>query len=161
MLGRTTTAAIALLLGACSAPPSDGSSDATAPVAASSAPSPLPAASASAEPAAPKEPTVARDLPAEEDTPEPKERSPHDPIGTFDDWIAAYEGLGAAELEDPPRLRQPKDLAIESGLQLRERPLTSGRSGPSIGHLITTSMLVAFPPLSISTESRSARWSFE
>lgn len=107
---------VALILAACSSKAASNGPDASSPPAASTAAeiasAPRPAVSASAAPTA--EPSTAPYLPPREGekTEEPKRKA----IGTFDDWVKAYEGIGSPERNKrPPRLGLPKDLAIKTG----------------------------------------------
>lgn len=73
-------------------------------------PAVAPSASASAE--SEKAPY----LPSADSAAEPTDPPVHKTIGTFDDWVKAYEGLGHPETHlKPPRLGLAKDLAVKSG----------------------------------------------
>ncbi|MDI1448996.1 hypothetical protein [Polyangium sp. 6x1] len=87
---------------------------AAAPTASAAAPSPSTAAVVGS---ATPEPTTAPYLPPPESSAAaaPPE-TPRKAIGTFDDWVKAYEGLGAPEAhKKPPRLGLAKDLGLSSG----------------------------------------------
>lgn len=89
-----------------------------APTASAAAPSPS-AASSAPSTAATAEGTAAPYLPPPEASASAAEAPPDTPrktIGTFDDWVKAYEGLGAPEAhKKPPRLGLVKDLGLSSG----------------------------------------------
>jgi hypothetical protein len=113
VLRRPSLALLALLVAACTPKPSEEAPDASPPAAASS-PAPIASAPSAKPTAAPTaEPTTAPYLPPpEEAAPEPKRKT----IGTFDDWVKAYQGMGAPERDKrPPRLGLVKDLAIKTG----------------------------------------------
>ncbi len=105
--------ATSILLTACDSAP-------TAPtaVAPSASVATLPAVSAALQPsatasAAPESTSAPYAPPSEEivsDEP-PKKK----PIGTFKDWVAAYQGVGAPETTPPPVLRLPKDVPHAKG----------------------------------------------
>ncbi|MDI1475065.1 hypothetical protein [Polyangium sp. y55x31] len=100
---------------ATSSAASTASAAAPSPSVASSAPSTAGTAEGTAAPyLPPPEPTVAEAPP----------EAPRKTIGTFDDWVKAYQGLGAPEVhKKPPRLGLVKDLGLSSGR------LTFTRSG--------------------------------
>lgn len=121
---RTQRAAIAwLLLAACTPrpasdgepppPPSASSAEASLQCADTASPA-TPALAASPAPSA--EPPTAPYQPPPEPTAESTAPAPRRSIGTFDDWVKAYAGLGEPEAEKrPPRLRLAKELALTSG----------------------------------------------
>ncbi|CAN95694.1 hypothetical protein sce5531 [Sorangium cellulosum So ce56] len=121
---RTQRTAIAwLLLAACTprpasdgepSPPPSASSAAASVQCADPAPTASPALATSPAPSA--EPPTAPYQPPPEATAESTGPAPRRPIGTFDDWVKEYSGLGEPEAEKrPPRLRRAKELALASG----------------------------------------------
>lgn len=114
-LSRSAPVVLALILTACSPRPTVDTADAAPPAAASTATVVVDTAAPSAAPSAPPtaEPTSAPYLPPPGAT---DEDAPRKTIGTFDDWVSAYRGMGAPERDKrPPRLGLVRDLAIKTG----------------------------------------------
>ncbi|MDI3282164.1 hypothetical protein [Polyangium sp. 15x6] len=86
---------------------STASAVAPSPSAASSAPSAAATAEGTAAPYLPPPEASAAEAPPE---------APRKAIGTFDDWVKGYQGIGAPEADKkPPRLGLVKDLGLSSG----------------------------------------------
>lgn len=55
-------------------------------------------------------------LPPEDQALEPTDLDVHKTIGTFEDWVKGYQGIGSPESNlKPPRLGLVKDIAVKSG----------------------------------------------
>lgn len=126
---RITLTSLLVALTACTSRPtqddvqsiaaSSATSSAASPAASSSATSaaasvavPNPAASLGTQPESEKAPY----LPPEESAVESADPPVRKEIGTFEDWVKAYQGLGSPEAQlKPPRLGLAKDLAVKSG----------------------------------------------